>query len=62
LARHYVITAPASAVRPRENRRRESVDRSDTVRAFVQRTTSASNVPHFVEDPGVIEQIARVLS
>jgi hypothetical protein len=35
---------------------------ADEVVQFVARTTADSNVPVFVEDAAVVEQIARVLS
>jgi hypothetical protein len=62
LPRHQVVGGPVARVRPRESRRREATERKDVVVAFVRRTTSASDVPLFVEDSEVLEQIARVLS
>jgi hypothetical protein len=40
----------------------QPVPADEILAAFVVRTTAASNVPVFVEDPVAIDQIARVLS
>jgi hypothetical protein len=56
------VAAPVRATPAPEHRHRAATDRNHAIRAFVQRTTKASNVAEFVEDLGVIEQIARVLS
>jgi hypothetical protein len=62
LSRHHVVAGPYRAKPERENRRRETTKHNHSIDEFVRRTTAASGVPLLVEDEGVLDQIARVLS
>jgi hypothetical protein len=62
LHRHHLVAGPSCTIPYQANHKHEVTEHTQSIGAFVERTTTSSGVPLFVEDLGVIDQIGRVLS